>query len=67
LSLRGARAHASGVAFYLRCRVCRGIGLWRGALCPACKGWGGYWVYIGPGISIRLVPGDADTKPEEPP
>lgn len=58
------------MAFYLRCRRCDGTGLVVQGVCPACDGYGGYWVVTstrGGGLYTRLVPGDADDRPEEPP
>jgi len=59
------------MAFYLRCRGCLGLGLHAdGFPCQWCRGWGGFWVLTGTrggGLSMRVVPGDAGHKPEEPP
>lgn len=58
------------MAFYLRCRRCDGTGLDGPEDCPACKGYGGFWVLTGTkggGLWTKIVPGDADEKPEEPP
>lgn len=53
--------------FYLLCRECAGVGRIKGAGCELCDGYGGFWVLLGPGIRIRLIPGDRNEKTEEPP
>lgn len=59
------------MAFYLRCPGCDGIGRNEsGEECDGCEGYGGFWVFTGTkggGLWTRIVPGDADEKPEEPP
>lgn len=55
--------------FYLLCRDCEGVGRIDGEVCGACEGYGGYWVLVGAGggIRIRVIPGDRDDRPDEPP
>lgn len=50
---------------YLRCPECEGIGTGpQGEECLNCEGHGGLWMIFGPGMSIKVIPGDADDKPE---
>lgn len=54
------------MGIYVRCDACDGTG--DDGECEPCEGYGGFWIYLtGPGIQVRIEPGDADKKPEEPP
>lgn len=58
--------HFRGMSFYKRCPACRGTGLRDGDECEACEGCGGFWVVVDGhgGLSVEVIPGDADDRPD---